>query len=252
MEILKSIFSVLFILYIAAGALLYTFQRNFLYFPTDNVQHDYNVRNITVDNETLEILVLNEGNIDAIIYFGGNGESVVSNAPSFEIMFPHYTVYLMNYRGYGGSTGSPTENNIYSDAQLLYDTVSPKHQQISTIGRSLGSGVATFLASTRDIEKMVLITPYNSIENIAQDSYPIFPVSFLLKDKYDSASRVKNIDSTTLIILAEQDSVVPVKYSRLLIEEFPPSQITIATIKGAGHNNLSDTNEYFQLLQKFL
>ena len=220
MKTLYQLFGVLISIYLLLAALLYVFQRNFLYFPSPKITHGFETMHISVDDQTLEIIVLNTGERDAILYFGGNGESVVANAPDYTATFPNQTVYLVNYRGYGGSTGTPTEKTIYADAQLVYDRTSSQHEKMSVIGRSLGSGVATQLASTRKIHKMVLITPYDAIQNIAQDQYPMFPIKFLLKDKFDSVSRIRNIDSDTLIVIAEYDSVIPKKYSDRLIAEF--------------------------------
>lgn len=236
--------------YFLSGLLLFIFQRDFTYFPSPPTFHK--TTQFVIDGESIEVVVLNEGNTAAILYFGGNGESVAFNADSFTRLFPDHTSYLVNYRGYGGSTGTPTEQSIYSDAQAIFDAISPHHQQISVIGRSLGTGVATLLAATRPIDKMVLITPYDSIENIARDRYPIFPISLLLKDKFDSASRIKNINSPTLIIIAENDRVIPRKFSDQLIAEFPPAQIKVEIIEGAGHNTLSEYEIYYTLLVNFL
>ncbi|MFP6807123.1 MAG: alpha/beta hydrolase [Pseudomonadales bacterium] len=223
-----------------------------MYFPSPEIAHRYETMTISTDDQSLEIVVLNRGESKAILYFGGNGESVVANAPRYTEIFAMQTVYLVNYRGYGGSTGNPTEKTIYADAQLLYDKVSPQHTGISVIGRSLGSGVATLLASTRKIDKMVLITPYDSIRNIAQDQYPMFPIDYLLLDKFDSVSRIKSIDSSTLIIIAELDSIIPSKYSDRLIDEFPAAQVSVNVIRGAGHNDLSYRDSYYELLHNFM
>ncbi|MBL4762557.1 MAG: alpha/beta hydrolase [Gammaproteobacteria bacterium] len=239
-------------LYLLAGALLYLLQRDFLYFPSAMVTHEHATQSILAGKATLDIVVLNAGMETAILYFGGNGEAVINNAGNFNHLFSNKTVYLVNYRGYAGSTGTPTESHLFADAQLVYDIFSDRHKSISVIGRSLGSGVAIYLASTRTIDKLVLVTPYNSIANIAQDQYPMFPISLMLKDKYNSAGRVKNIASQTLILLAEHDNVVPLKYSELLIREFDPSQVSVRTIKSTGHNSLSGTREYNELLQEFL
>ena len=184
-----------------------------MYFPTAKAAHTFQLEQFSVDNETIDVVVLNKGKHKAILYFGGNGESVAGSAPHFIKIFPDHTVYLVNYRGYGGSTGNPTEQALYSDALFIYDKISKKHKNISVIGRSLGTGVATFLASKRAITKMILVTPYDSFQNLAQQQYPIYPISFLLKDKYNSSSRVKDINSATLIILAEHDSVIPLNSS---------------------------------------
>ena len=99
---------------------------------------------------------------------------------------------------------------------------------------------------------MALITPYDSIQRIAQDRFPIFPTSILLKDKYNSVERINEIESPTLVILAENDEVIPLRYSVRLIEAFPEQQIIVKTILGAGHNNLSNTDEYYSLLRNFM
>jgi len=99
---------------------------------------------------------------------------------------------------------------------------------------------------------MVLITPYDSIENIAQDTYPIYPMSIMLRDKFNSYNRIKNIKSPTLIIIAENDNIIPYKYSSRLIQAFLPSQVTVEIIKEAGHNNLSYQDNYFFCLKNFM
>ena len=252
MTLFKYLIVVLMGVYLLVGTLLYLLQRDFLYFPSPVVAHEYETQTLSVGEAELEIIVLNSGMQTAILYFGGNGEAVVNNADNFSAVFPDKTVYLVNYRGYSGSSGTPTESNLFADAQLVFDKFSDKHQSISVIGRSLGSGVATHLASIRDIDKLVLVTPYNSIANIAQDQYPMFPIGLMLKDKYNSAAKVKDISAPTLILLAEYDNVVPRKYSERLISEFDASQVSVNIIKNTDHNSLSNTAEYNQLLQTFL
>ncbi|MCU7834817.1 MAG: alpha/beta hydrolase [gamma proteobacterium symbiont of Taylorina sp.] len=252
---MKKIFNLLRMLisiYVLVGIMLFVFQRNFIYYPTTKISHTFQVKSFSVDEETVEVIILNKGKNNAIMYFGGNGESVVRNAPDFIKTFPNHTLYLVNYRGYGGSTGNPTEQALYSDAQHIYDEIENQHQKISVIGRSLGTGIATFLASKRKIHKIALVTPYDSIEHIAQDQYKIYPISILLQDKYNSFHRIKEIKSDALIILAEHDMVIPLKYSTRLIKAFPASQVTVETIKGVGHNNLSQKEKYYQLLKQFL
>lgn len=252
MKLLKSLSKTLIAIYVLIGILLFVFQRDFLYFPTVKTADNSQSQKFVIGEETINVIVLNKGQKKAILYFGGNGEAVVKNAASFSKIFASHTVYLVNYRGYGGSTGTPSEQGFYSDAQFIYDVLANQYRQISVIGRSLGTGVATFLASTRAIEKMVLVTPYDSILNIAQDQYPLYPVSLILKDKYDSASRIKSIISPTLIIVAEKDVIIPAKYSDELIKLFPPAQLTVVVIRGAGHNNITQKPQYYKLLQEFI
>ena len=230
---------------------MYLLQRKLLYYPTEKIQHSFPQLKLVNQNESIEVIVLNEGKNDALLYFGGTAESVIYNAEDFLTSFPLHTIYLLNYRGYGQSSGHPTEKGIFSDAILLFDKVQEKHQNISVIGRSLGSGVAVYLASKRPLHKMALITPYDSIKSLGQSKFIIFPVFLLLKDKYDSLDRVKHIQAKTIALVAENDEVIPKKHSLRLINEFPPEQITAITIKNSGHNDISYKEEYYQHLKDF-
>lgn len=251
-KIIKIIALLAVALYLISAAFLFVTQRSFLYFPTAKYPHSLPIEQFSNDGELIDVILLNGGEEKAIIYFAGNAESVAHSAPSFAEVFPNHSLYLVNYRGYGGSTGSPSEKAFYSDALYIYDSLAKRHSSVSVIGRSIGTGVATFLASNRTIEKMALITPYDSIQRIAQDRYPIFPINMLLKDKFDSIGRVAQITAETLIILAEQDSVIPARYSARLIAAFPEQQLSTKTILAAGHDSLTNTQEYYFLLQNFM
>ena len=240
------------LLYVLVGVILFVSQRKFLYFPTQSIPHSYDQENISNEDETIKVIVLNKGRNEALLYFGGNAEPVIYNAADFLKAFPLHTVYLFNYRGYGGSTGQPTEKGIYSDALFLFDKIQNKYSKISIVGRSLGSGIATYLASKRSIEKLVLITPFDSIKNVAQKKFPIYPMSLLIKDKFDSISRVKHIQAKTIAVVAEKDQVIPNKHAFRLISEFPPNQITVKIIAGSGHNDISEKSEYYDCLKTFI
>lgn len=240
------------IIYITVGVLLFASQRSFLYFPTPGINHNFDEIIFTNEGESIRTIVINEGRERAVLYFGGNGESVASSAPDFAYIFPSHTVYMVNYRGYGGSSGKPEEEGLYSDALYVFDQIRPKHQDVAVIGRSLGSGVATFTASKREIEKLILITPFDSIQNVAQQKFWFYPMSVLLKDKFNSLGRVKKIKAQTLIIIAEYDEVIGIKHTNKLVKAFPTSQLTVDTIKNAGHNTLSADKRYLSLLREFI
>lgn len=255
MKLLISIIVFSVIIYVVFGAYLYTNQRQFFYFPTPDFVYKYDdpiaINREILENEgvSIKLTVLNKGQKNAIIYFGGNAESVDGNAENFSKIFPKHTVYLFNYRGYSGSGGEPTEAANYSDALALYDKIKEKYTDISIIGRSLGSGVATYLASKRDIKKLVLITPFDSLESVAQNAYPIYPMSLLVKDKYDSFSRAKEIKSSILIIMAEHDQVIGKEHTKRLISALPASQLKVEVIKNTGHNNISNQELFYSLLK---
>lgn len=249
--LIKSFILISVLVYFGFGLLLYIKQREFQYHPTPDIVHGYKEEIFNNEGEAIKVVVLNEENKNAILYFGGNGEAVERNAEDFVNLFSDHAIYLIKYRGYGGSTGSPNEQGIYSDALYIYDQIETEYKNISVIGRSLGSGVATLLASKRDINKMALVTPFDSIENIAQERYPLYPIFLLLQDKYDSIGRVDSIKAKTLVLIAENDEVIDKKYSRRLADKFPPSTVVVKTINNAGHNSISSNQMYYDVLDQF-
>jgi len=249
--ILYSAFIAIFV-YISAAGLLYLFQSNFLYFPTVKYEHPFERFGIFSQGETIEVVVLNKGHNKALIYYGGNGEAVIANAENFLSNFSNVTIYLVNYRGYGGSSGEPSEAGNYADSLTVYDEIKGLHTHISVAGRSLGSGVATYLAANRPIEKIALITPYDSVLNVAKKRFPIFPVKLLLKDHYDSLSRARHIKSKVLVIAAEHDKVIPMQHTQRLMDAFSSEQLTLKVIKNEGHNSLSNNADYYNVLSDFI
>lgn len=249
---LKRLSLILLLIYLASAILLYTKQRDLLYHTTPSLPTTYATLIIENDGEKVRVLVLNKGQEKAIIYFAGNGESIVNSADTIAKRFSNSTVYRMEYRGYGKSTGEPTEAGIYADALKLYDTVKVSHQEVIIAGRSLGSAVATYVASQREVSKLALITPFDSIANIAKEQYPIYPIALLLKDTYDSKSRVSKIGAKTLIIVAQNDNIVSKARSDALIKAFDSSQIQVKMIKNRGHINLTSDEKYIKIIQVFM
>ncbi|MBT8344087.1 MAG: alpha/beta hydrolase [Sulfurovum sp.] len=249
---LKKISIFLLIGYVGTGLFLYLNQRSFLYFPTPNISTPYTQMKLQNEGESIHIIVLNKGHENAILYFGGNAESMAQSSAEIARQFPAFTVYLMDYRGYGGSTGEASEDGLYSDALKLYDTIKPKHKHISIGGRSLGSGIATYVAAHREVYKLALITPFDSIINVAQEMYPIFPISFLLHDTYDSLSRIQEIKSQTLIVIAENDNVITRERTEKLIDAFDADKLQVMTIQNRGHIDISSDIKYYKMMQDFI
>lgn len=239
--------------YMATAAFLYLNQRKFLYFPQEGVlqtsEQQIEIRNGDI---TLRGWVVNPGSSNAIIYFGGNGERPEASIVDFKDLFSTHTIYFINYRGYGESDGSPTETGLYDDAMAIYDHIAPEHNHIIVIGRSLGTGVATYLATERDIHRLVLVEPYDCLVNIAQATYPIFPMQLMMKDKYNSAERASQITTPTLIIKAENDQIIPGTSTDNLIAQFNRDILETATIPEATHNNIQDYTQYYMLLRDFI
>jgi len=229
--------------YAALCAGLYVGQRSLLYFPTPESQSTRAaVLRLETGGATLKVWHVAHGSDDAILYFGGNAEDVAWNIEPFAALFHNSDLYLVNYRGYGGSSGSPSEAALLEDAETVYDRIRADHERVSVIGRSLGSGVAVHLASVRDVHKIVLVTPYDSVMNVAKHQFPIF----------DSYSKARGIDVPMLLLLAEHDRVIPRRHSERLAAALSPEHVRMRTIRGTDHDSIADSAEYHQALRDFL
>lgn len=252
MKSLVSVITLVLLLYLIAALGLYLLQRKFIYYPSPAIEHGFTERNVEArDGTNLKLIVVNAGMSDAVIYFGGNAEIVAASASDMASALPDKTIYLANYRGYGGSAGQPTQENLFSDAEVIFDTVSANHDATAVVGRSLGSGVACWLATQRSVVKMVLITPYDSILDIARASYRIFPVKWLLKDQYRSIDYAPLIDVPVLAILAERDRVIPTENSQRLLKTFAGGT-KVTMLSNRGHNDLQLDAGFYAAISGFL
>lgn len=244
---LMSLVALIVAVYLVLCAALFFFQRSLIYFPQPNAVTSADSR-MTLSMPEAQISLITRERVGprALIYFGGNAEDVSRNLPEFAEAFPEYAVYLLNYRGFGGSSGSPSEAAIAEDALALFDQVYASHPQISLIGRSLGSGVAVRLASQRPVQNLILVTPYNSLEEIATRQYPWVPVQWLLKDRFESGKYAAHIRVPTLLLAASDDEVIPRASTQRLLENFPQGVAMLRVVPDSGHNSISDRAQYLQ------
>ncbi|OEU47153.1 MAG: hypothetical protein BA866_03640 [Desulfobulbaceae bacterium S5133MH15] len=239
--------------YLIMCVLLYARQRSMIYYPTPPTDSgEAKVIWLSHQGQSLKVWHIPGSSDRALIYFGGNAEDVAMNIPQFKRLFPEYAIYLHNYRGYGGSTGKTSEAALFSDAGALYDYVKTEHREIAVIGRSLGTGVAVFLASEKKVSRLVLVTPYDSMVNLARNYYFLVPVSLLLEDKFDSLSRAGRLATPTLMLIAEYDEVIPRKRADSLVSALNPETIRVEVVKGAGHNTIGSYPQYEKALNAFL
>jgi len=239
------------ILYAGLCGALFVFQRSLIYFPQPRSNPD-GTRLMTMQVGRGTVLVSARPNTgsDALIYFGGNAEDVSRNMPDFSAAFPNRAIYLLHYPGYGGSSGSPSEQAILAAALALFDRVHAEHKNIVVVGRSLGSGVAVHVASLRPLERLVLVTPYDSLGDVAAHNYPFLPVRWLLRDKFESWKYAPQVTAPTRIVVAEQDEVVPRGSTDRLRTRFKNGIVSYVVVAGVGHNTISDSADYLPLLKK--
>ena len=251
-NMLKTILILSVLFYATLVLIMYLIQRQLLYFPrAAPVNIEYQV--VEIESERRTVMVVTDGRQrqNAVIYFGGNGEDVYAGVERMQAAFIDKAAYYVNYPGYGGSTGSPTETTITQTARDVFKYVSARHPSVAVMGRSLGTGVAIKLASEYEVSQLVLISPYLSIASLAAEYYPFFPRA-LIKDKFDSVSRVAIIQADTLVIMAGGDEIIPPAHSLKLIEAFKLTQPVSKIYTHADHNNVHLETGFMQLVREFI
>jgi pimeloyl-ACP methyl ester carboxylesterase len=236
------------ILYAAACLVLFVSQRSMIYYPTPKVRANADTLTLQVNDEKILISTRPRAGTNAVIYFGGNAEDVSASLPTLEQAFPESALYALHYPGYGGSSGKPSESALLAAGFALFERVHAEHASIVLVGRSLGSGVAVHLASERPVSRLVLVTPYDSLEGIAARQFSYFPIRWLMLDKFESWRYAPHVIAPTLLIAAEHDEVIPLHSTESLYRHFKPGVATLTIVKGVGHNSVSESADYIPLL----
>lgn len=252
----KSALAALFLLlaaYAGICAFVYFQQRALLYIPqATRVTASEADFTLVRDSVILRGWVVNPDQPGAILYFGGNGEAIQNNRASFAKWFPAFTIYLLAYRGYGASEGAPQQDLLFADALALYDHLHAAQpgMPISVIGRSLGTGVASYVASKRPVMRLALVTPFDNMAEVAQARYPWLPVRMLVKDRFESQRYLATFRGPVLIIRAGHDDIVGWARTQRLIEALPQPP-HVLELPEAGHNSVQDFPAYAQALEEF-
>jgi len=166
-------------------------------------------------------------------------------------------VFIFDYRGYGRSEGSPSEEGTYRDAEAALACVLSRPdvdaERTVYFGRSLGAAVAVELATRRPPYALILESPLPSIAELARHHYPFLPAGRLLRTKYDSLSKIANVHVPLLVLHGDQDEVIPFQSGRKLFEAANEPK-RFYTIRGAGHNDtyVVGGREYFRALREFV
>ena len=216
------LFLVLVFIYFFIFLILFFFQRNLLYHPSEN---NYSGDKITVPIEKVKIIT--QDNIEllawyhkkkiqknkTILFLHGNAGSLANRIHKinhFENM--NINFLIIAWRGFSGNEGFPSEKGLYEDAKSAVRWLKQngiKEEDIIIYGESLGTGIAVEIAQNSNFAGLILESPFTSMIEAAKNKYPIFPIRFLLKDKYENDKKIKNVKSPLLIMHGEVDKIVP-------------------------------------------
>lgn len=208
----------------------------------DNTLHGWSFENPHIHNNS------------ALIYFGGNAEDVIYNLDDASRYHIH-KLFFTNYAGYGNSTGTPSENTLYTDALTIFDQLVQQHRldpaTTFVMGRSLGSAVASHVASQRNTAGVILVTPFTNMPDLAVNFYKIFPVRWLLKYRFDTQQQIQQTQAPVLIIAAANDEFMPAAHITAL-QTAARHAATPVIIPNSGHNTLHLSPQYFDAINQFI
>ena len=263
MSITKIVFSI-FIFYTVAVLLVYYFQEKII-FQGSSLEEDYTFNLETPFEEVfLEthdgytahgVLLQAENPRGVILYFHGNRKNITrwGNEANYLLQYG-YNVLVMDYRGYGKSTGPRTEENIHKDARLAYDYLKKEYveDQILIYGRSVGTGVATRLASEVPARSLLLETPYHNFRDMISSRMMILPSKRLIKFEFSSQDYIGRVSCPIHIFHGTDDAVVLYELGQKLSQKAKPDLVNFYTIEGGSHNDLVNFPSYQNAVKEVL
>lgn len=192
---------------------------------------------VQLDDIKLHGWKVSPGEKNLIIYYGGNAEQVSYLVSSFE-KYQGFTTLLLNFRGYGDNEGKPSEKTLFKDALAVYDQVAGDYDKVFLVGRSLGSGVAVYVASERQVDGVVLVTPYDSIVRVGQKAFPWLPIGIIAKNRFESWKYAPQCSVPALFVVAGRDQVIGNAHSVSLYELWAGEK-TWKLLPNDDHNSIS-------------
>ena len=254
--------SIIAVAYLAICGFIYLRQDSLIFFPRGNdaeLAAQWRSRRVEIASANGVIEGWWADNASAstqvtLLYFGGNAEDVLHTASVAERLNARRMLFT-NYRGYGASPGHPSQSALYADGLAVYDYAVQQDnlaaKPIVVMGRSLGSGVATWIAAHRPVHRTVLVTPYDSLVAVAQRHYFFLPVRLLLKHRFASDALAGRITTPALIVAAGQDEIIPPVHAQRLADAWAgPKRIHV--LSPAGHNDIEQHPSYYPLINEFL
>jgi len=258
-----TILSYIALIYIGLCLIFYFFQDFFFFRPeilpkTFEYQYPYPFREINFDMEDGgEINALHfevPNSLGVVYYLKGNSRSIKGWAKfARDFIGKGYDFFMMDYRGFGKSSGHRTERTLYNDAQMVYKWLSDQYSEdkIVIYGRSLGTGIASRIAAWNRPRMLILDSPYYSFFYHVRLYGFILPIRWLLRYKMRTDQFVRKVSCPIFILHGNKDRLIPYHQSEMLQAE-NPHRITLLTIEGGRHNNLPDFAQYHELLYDLL
>jgi uncharacterized protein len=189
-----------------------------------------------------------------ILYFHGNTRSIKGWAKYARDFYRYdYDVLLVDYRGFGKSTGRKNETKMLTDMQFVYNALLKEYSEhhIIVCGRSIGSGFAAKIAADNKPRYLILEAPYYNFRKVVERFLPILPIRYVLRYTLRTDKWIRHVNCHTYIIHGTKDWLIPIKHS-IALQKINPRKITLIRIHGGGHNNLTSFPEYHNFIRDIL
>ncbi|RAI43505.1 alpha/beta hydrolase [Rhodoplanes roseus] len=239
------------VVYAGVVLALYVAQRSLMYLPETRrtapaaagLPEAEEIEFVTADGERLLAWhIAPRESRPVILYLHGNGGALRHRARRFAALARDgFGLLAVSYRGFGGSTGSPTETGLLADADAAYAFLTARYGagRIVVYGESLGTGVAVALAASRPVARVILMAPYTSTADVARLAYPFVPIGMLMKDQYRSDQRAAAVAAPTLILHGTADTVIPIAFGEQLYALLHAPK-RFVRFPGGAHEDLDD------------
>jgi len=263
---LQSAIFIIVSVWVLLSVMLHFFQEHFIYFPQSEIVATPEV--ISLDYEELTLTTSDGIEINAwwiphsnaratLLFLHGNAGNISHRLDSMNIFYQlGLSVLIIDYRGYGKSTGKPSEQGTYIDAETawryLIDEKKIKNNEIIIFGRSLGGAVASWLAEKYPSAALILESNFTSIADIGSHYYPYLPTKMLARIKYPSIDRMSNIKSPLLVIHSADDDIVPYKFGKQLFEKANKPKLFMDIVGGHNEGFLISGNKYSDGIDHFI
>jgi pimeloyl-ACP methyl ester carboxylesterase len=246
------------LIYLGLGTILYLRQDSYLFFPPDTPFEECTELSSAeyVNAEGTRAYLIASGSPQKIaIVYHGNAERACDSAYLAPLLVARgYNVLLPEYTGYAGdASGEPSVEALLQDVRHIDEWVTARSpwEEVLIIGRSIGTGFASYHASIAEKSRLILISPFDGLGNLAGEIYPVYPVSLLLKTDLDNV-RFASAAEAVLIVHGEIDTIIPAERGRALFFRLPQEDKRYVEIPGVGHNDVLGKEDAWRAIEEFL
>ncbi len=254
--LIKKITTILLLVYFGLGMALFIFQNKYIYYPDKtDFQECPSFKGADKISFASSRGYFTKRSLEkVIVYYHGNAGRACDRAylDSF-FAEQNYSTFFVEYSGYGEKENEPSMPKLLKNVTDTINFLETQNfKNIVVVGESVGVGPAAYHALHSGVNKLILISAYNNLADVASSHYPFYPVRVLLLNNFTPDIWLAHYKGSVSIIIAEHDEVVPNKFGQKLYQSIPSSLKKIYTIKNTGHNTIYEKEEFFNLLETLL